>query len=90
MALCYSSISDIAALAKLTNLTKLVMDYTRVADVTPLAKLTGLKDLSIQGSRLITEQSLSKTLPEMTGLVEFKAIDWNFPGMLVTFYESII
>ncbi|WP_299489106.1 leucine-rich repeat domain-containing protein [Acaryochloris sp. IP29b_bin.137] len=46
----YTRVSDVSALAKLTNLTTLNLRYTRVSDVSALANLTNLTILHISSA----------------------------------------
>lgn len=64
----HNQISDISALAELTELQSIRISYNNITDITPLANLKNVTQLSIIGNDIKGEENL-KTLMSMTNLI---------------------
>lgn len=68
----YYGISDVSALAELTNLTSLSLSQTGISDISALEALTNLNYLDLSGNNISDISALS----ELTNL-DHLALDWN-------------
>ena len=67
-----SNISDISALANLTNLQTLNLSGNSISDIGALANLTNLTELNLSGNKIISDISA------LGGLTNLTELDWSY------------